>query len=156
MTQSNRDQNSLVAISEQALAKATRLGMYGAPEQVAERLRALAQSAVPAERDGFNFQNDKWQFKIQDNRLPNLNRLTSESDLEYPEETYRERRAKLAWGKAGSEALPTKPDPRAQVPTQGGEIINLIQLTPDGAVRHDACPDRERRHDTSSDERGRR
>jgi hypothetical protein len=86
----------LLRISEEVLAKARKLGMYGDSDLAAQRLRTLARTSIPAAHGEFNFRNDVWFFRIHDNRILDLNLLTPDDKLRSDTHTYRQTRSQLS------------------------------------------------------------
>ena len=105
-----------VRVSDEVLVKARRLGMYGASELIAQRLRSLAQSSIPVAHGAFNFRKDMWLFRIEDNQVLDLNLLTPDNTLKSETGTYRQKRARLSRerGTAGPSARPSPAEQEAQ------------------------------------------
>jgi len=120
----------VLSISEEVLAKARKLGMYGASDLAAERLRALARSSIPAAHGEFNFRNDLWLFRIHDNRILDLNLLTEDDKLRSDTDTYRQTRSQLSRDARTAE---TSTEPRA--PREDGKDDPSV-------TRRDPRPDR--------------
>jgi len=127
-----KSKGELLRISEEVLAKARRLGMYGDSDLVAQWLRTLVGSSVPAAHGEFNFRNDVWLFRIHDNRILDLNLLTADDKLQSDTDTYRQTRSQLSRDKRTAE---TSTEPRA--PREDGKDDPSV-------TRRDPRPDRRR------------